>query len=282
MRRRHRAYRLQAALKPARIYPILNHTVCLRVSYDGTAYAGWAVQVDQRTVASTLLEAVRVMSPDVRALRGTSRTDAGVHARDQIVAFMTDANIPSRGWVLGTNTHLPRDIAVNAAAVIEGEFLPRFHVNHKTYTYTVRAGRIRDPLRRDTSWHVPYEVDMALLRAEALTCLGTHDFAAFRSSQDTRKNTIRTISALDMTERDGCIVFRVTGTGFMHNMVRILVGSLLEVGGARRPPGTIKKAMLSGLRADAGMTAPPQGLCLDHTDVRWPEFKHAWWPEPGA
>lgn len=254
-------------------------TVCLRLSYDGTAYAGWAVQVDQVTVASRLAEALRVLAPDVRGIRGTSRTDAGVHARDQVVAFQTDARIPGRGWVLGTNTHLPNDIAVMHARVLPFAFIPRFHVNEKTYSYTVRAGRIRDPLQRDTSWHVPYDVDLRRLRAEAEYLAGTHDFSAFRSSQDRRTNRVRTLSEVSVTECAGGFVLRVTGTGFMHNMVRILVGTLVEVGAGRRPEGTVKRALLSGQREDAGITAPSRGLCLEHTDVRWPEGAEPWWPE---
>lgn len=254
-------------------------TVCLSLSYDGTAYAGWAVQVDRETVASCLLRALRVLAPDVRGLRGTSRTDAGVHARDQVVAFQTDARIPARGWVLGTNTHLPEDIAVVSARVLPLAFVPRFHVVDKTYSYTVRAGRVRDPLRRDVSWHVPYDVDMALLRAEAESMQGTYDFSAFRSSQDKRTNRVRTLSNVSVTESDGCFVLSVTGTGFMHNMVRILVGTLVEVGARRRAPGTVLRAVRSGVRMDAGITAPASGLCLEHTNVRWPEGSDPWWPE---
>lgn len=252
-------------------------TVCLRLSYDGTAYAGWAVQVDRQTIASQVLKALKVLAPDVRGLRGTSRTDAGVHARDQVVAFQTAARIPGRGWVHGTNTHLPDDIAVVAARTLPCIFVPRFHVDDKTYSYTLRIGRIRDPLRRDTSWHIPYPVDIECLRAEATLVQGTHDFSAFRSSQDKRTNRVRTLREVSVTEGDGVVILRVTGTGFMHNMVRILVGTLVEVGAGRRPPGTVLNAIRTGRREDAGITAPARGLCLEHTRVRWPEGGEAWW-----
>lgn len=244
--------------------------VLLTVAYDGAAFAGWAPQPGQRTVAGVLLEAVRTIEPDVREVRGASRTDGGVHAEGQRVAFDTSKSIAPRGWLLALNQRLPEDCAVRRAARVEAGFSPRFRSLRKHYRYSVRFDQARQPLGRGHAWQV-FDARLAddaleLARGEASAALGTHDFGAFRSSRDTRASSTRTLTRFDLAEaRAGSArvwTLDVEGPAFMHNMVRILVGTVVDVARGRRPPGAMARALASRRREDAGQTAPAEGLCL--------------------
>lgn len=239
--------------------------VLLRVGYLGTTFAGWAPQPGQSTVAGVLLEAIRAMRPEVREVRGSSRTDAGVHARGQVVAFECDRVIPSRGWVLGLGTHLPPTVAVRSAGRIEAGFVPRFHALGKRYEYTLIEDVRRDPFWEGRAWRVDDELDVRAMANEARSAIGRHDFAAFRGAADERENTERTITRLDVVrdERDPRLVrVIVEGDGFLYNMVRIIAGTLRDVG-LGRLDGPFARALESHRRTDLGPTAPPHGLVLD-------------------
>jgi tRNA pseudouridine38-40 synthase len=226
----------------------------------------------------------------VREVRGASRTDAGVHARGQLVAFDTDAEIPPRGWVLGTGRHLPREIAVLRAARVAPGFIPRYANEGKRYAYRISASRVRDPFEEGRAWRVHglrLEALLAAVRSEAEAALGTHDFVAFRSRGDERVDTTRTIRAFDAAlESSAPDVARieVEGNAFLYNMVRILVGTVVEVAQGRRAPGAIARALASRDRKDAGITAPAHGLYLERVfspavlGDAWPNGE----PEDGA
>jgi tRNA pseudouridine38-40 synthase len=255
--------------------------VLLTVAYDGRPFHGFAVQPAQRTVAGELLGALRAVDPRVRELRGASRTDAGVHALGQRVAFDPDLVIPPRGWVLAMNRHLPREIAVRRAALVPTGFAPRFASAGKRYRYTMLVDRVRDPFLDGRAWRVEGLTGAALdlARAEAALAVGTHDFAAFRSSQDERENTVRVVAdvAVEVEARDPRLVSVVVdGSAFLHNMVRILVGTIVDVGLGRRAPGAVARALASRDRRDAGTTAPPDGLCLE--EVRLTDPGVGEWP----
>jgi tRNA pseudouridine38-40 synthase len=245
------------------------HAVLLRVAYLGTHFHGWQRQPGQRTVEETLHGALLALDPEVSAPRGTSRTDAGVHARAQYVAFDSTRAIASRGWVLGTNQHLPEDVAIRSAQPVPVGYNPRFANRGKRYEYLVQTEAVRDPFRAPLSWRVGAKLDLAAMIREAAVLVGTHDFAAFRSAADERENTVRTIHALTVERIDGDAVvrFAVEGNGFMHNMVRILVGTLVDIGLGRLPAGRAREALESKDRRLAGMTAPPHGLCLARVDL---------------
>jgi tRNA pseudouridine38-40 synthase len=259
--------------------------VLLTIAYDGRRFAGFARQPGQRTVAGELLGALKALDPKVREVRGSSRTDAGVHARGQRVAFDPEVVIPPRGWALGLGRHLPEDIAVRRAALVPAGFVPRFESVRKRYSYLVICDELRDPFLVGRAWRIPERLDDAALdalREEARPLLGTHDFTAFRSSADEREVATRTIHALE-PERDPkdprAIWIHVEGDAFMHNMVRIIVGTLIDVARGRRPAGAAARALSSGDRSEGGITAPPDGLVLDRIWLK-DEGLEPWPPEP--
>lgn len=251
--------------------------VLLSVAYDGRPFAGFAIQPSQRTVAGELLGALRAIDPAISEIRGASRTDAGVHAKDQRVAFDTSeksSKIPPRGWVFGITRHLPKEIAVRRAAFVPEGYTPRFDSLGKRYRYTLLRDFVRDPFLEGRVWRLdslPQKDAAEVLRAEAQHLLGTHDFRAFRSSADQRENTVRSIQSVDIAESGEDprkIHIDITGTAFMHNMVRIIVGTLVDVLRGRLEKGAIERALRSGQRGDAGITAPADGLCLERTFLK--------------
>ncbi|MEZ4298786.1 MAG: tRNA pseudouridine(38-40) synthase TruA [Polyangiaceae bacterium] len=248
--------------------------VLLSVAYDGRRFAGFARQPHQRTVAGELLGALQSIDPTIRDLRGASRTDAGVHALDQRIAFDPQADIPPRGWALGLARHLPEDIAIRRASLVPEGFVPRFQSLRKRYRYRITFDPLRDPFLEGRTWRIPdplTEATLASMTAEALPLLGTHDFAAFRSAADERDSTVRTLHKL-APERDPAdprtVWLVVEGDAFLHNMVRILTGTLLDVARGRKPEGAAARALTSRDRRDAGITAPPDGLFLDRVWLR--------------
>ncbi len=244
-------------------------SILLTVAYDGRPFSGWARQEGTRTVAGELLGAVQAMDPSVQEIRGASRTDAGVHARGQLAAFSPSRDIPPQGWALGLAAHLPGEIAVRQAARAAGNCDPRGHTVRKRYRYLVLRDVLRDPFWEGRALRFSHRLDIHAIRAEASLLVGTHDFAAFRSSSDERTYTVRTIEEVRVEHLEGdsrVLAIDVTGNAFMHNMVRIIVGSLLDVARGRRQVGTIEKALRGGTRADLGMTAPAHGLYLESID----------------
>jgi tRNA pseudouridine38-40 synthase len=253
--------------------------VLLEVAYDGTAFHGWAEQRALRTVEDTLRGAILAIDPRVGRLRGASRTDAGVHAEGQLVAFDALRDVPLRGWVLGLNKHLPEDVAVRAARVVPVGYSPRFSSLGKRYRYRMLVDSVRDPLWRARAWRLP-ALDAQALRAEAEAALGTHDFASFRSSGDARPTTVRTLTRVEVqNEVDRRIVgVVIEGSAFLHNMVRILVGTMADVGRGRLESGAVARALLVKDRRAAGTTAPAHGLVLERVDVQLPEGPSERWP----
>lgn len=255
--------------------------VLLQVAYDGTLFHGWAAQAGVRTVEETLRGAVLALDPKASGLRGTSRTDAGVHADGQLVAVDVERDIPARGWVLGVNQHLPDDVAVRVAWPVPPGFSPRFAARGKRYRYRVLVDSVRDPRWRARAWRLG-EVDLELLAQEGQAAVGTHDFAAFRSAGDERTVTVRTITRVSVEREAGdggrVVGVVVEGTAFLYNMVRILVGTMTDVARGRLEPGAVARALEARDRRVAGTTAPAHGLTLEHVDVTWPEGVGDPWP----
>jgi tRNA pseudouridine38-40 synthase len=256
------------------------HGILLQVAYDGTAFRGWASQQGQRTVEGALAGAIQKLDPRASTPRGTSRTDAGVHAEGQLAAFDASLEIPARGWVLALNQHLPDDACVRSARTVPPDFNPRFASRGKRYRYRMLLDRIRDPLLRDRAWRIGWSIDRARLEREARLVVGTHDFAAFRSSHDVRHDTVRTMTRCDVEEALGGRVLSVVieGQAFLYNMVRIIVGTLVEVARGHLEEGATLRAIANGTRKDAGITAPAHGLVLEHVDIALPHDTGEPWP----
>ena len=243
--------------------------LALRLSYDGSAYHGWQRQKGLPTVQETLEEALtKLCKAETRAL-GCGRTDAGVHARKYCAGFRTECGVPADRLPLALNALLPPDIAVQAACEVEPGFHPVFSCRKKEYTYYLRTGAIRDPFERDRVWFRPGELELDRLRAGAAQFLGTHDFAAFQASGGTAKTTVRTLDPPALLQEGNLLTLKVSGNAFLYNMVRIIVGTLVEIGLHRLQPDAFALALATGNRLDLGMTAPPHGLEL--TEVRYPE-----------
>ncbi len=246
----------------------------LSLAYDGRRFCGFAPQRSQRTIAGELLGALREMDPGISSVRGGSRTDSGVHARDQRVAFDPSRDFPLSAWTKGAAKQLPEEISIMGARYVDRGFSPRHEALAKTYRYVLSTSRARDPFEVGRSWRVPELADDAALeiaRNEAAAALGTHDFAAFRSARDPRAVTVRTLSRVDVARSGGDgghVHVEVRGDHFLYNMVRILVGTVVDVARGRSRPGAVARALASKDRRDAGITAPPDGLYLWRYELR--------------
>jgi tRNA pseudouridine38-40 synthase len=241
------------------------HGVLLTVAYDGRPFAGFARQPNARTVAGELDGAVRAIDEYATLVRGASRTDAGVHAHGQRVAFDAKRELAARNWVLALNAQLPSEIAVSRAALVEAGFQPRYRATHKLYRYVLFESAVRDPFHDGRAWRVDALDHERMMRA-AGPLVGEHDFAAFRAASDERKDTVRKLFRIEVRRRPGeprVSEILVEGTGFLHRMVRIIVGSLVDVGRGKLDPSVLESALLNRDRTSLGITAPPDGLYLD-------------------
>lgn len=260
--------------------PPFQQGLLLTVAYDGARYSGFAPQENAHTVGEALRGAVLEMDPHASALRVTSRTDAGVHARGQVVCFDTTRGISPRGWLLGLSAFLPIQIAVLRVAQVQVGFNPSRAATRKTYRYRLLRGTLRDPFLEGRSWRVHARLDLERMRQEASLLIGTHDFRAFRGASDFRKNTVRTIEAagfVPCADNERCLVFEITGNRFLYRMVRIIVGTLVDVGRGAKAPGAVPRAIASGNRLDLGVTAPPDGLVLERIELS--ELGENGWPD---
>jgi len=247
--------------------------VRLTAAYDGAGFAGFAAQPGQRTVQGALSDAASAVSGHAVLVRGCSRTDSGVHAEGQVVAFATARELPPERWVAALNSQLADDVAVRDAVSCAPDYEPRFDAVDKTYRYLLHVAEVRDPLLRGRAFHLGRllrggrSLDLDAMRAAAALLEGTHDFRSFRAAADARENTVRTL--LSVTLEPGHAgdpalwAIEVCGTAFMLNMVRILAGTLVEVGRGKLSVDDVAALLRGeGSRADAGMTAPAHGLTL--------------------
>ncbi len=242
----------------------------LVIEYDGTAYVGWQVQPNGISVQEKLNAALLKITKEPVQVHGSGRTDSGVHARAQVGHFDTNARMPASKFAVAMNMMLPQDIRVLFSEEVSDEFHARFSAKEKTYRYTIQRGPFARVLTRNTSLHLYRNLDLSAMRHSAAMCLGEHDFRAFMSTGHDVSNTVRTITQSEWREESEYLHYTVTGNGFLYNMVRILVGTMLEIGTGRMPSDAMEKALLSCDRNDAGPTAPAHGLTLMR--VRYPDF----------
>ena len=244
--------------------------ILLTIAYDGEQFSGLAVQGTIRTVGGELQKAILAMDPNAGRIRVCSRTDKGVHARQQYVVFDTNKDIGMRGWLLGLCGHLPREITVHRAARVDPGFRVSKRAIQKTYRYLILQGTLRDPFLEGRAWRVSERLNHENMRRAAKFLEGTHDFRAFRGSSDSRSNTVRTIHTVTvepLSEQPRVLAITVTGTAFLFNMVRIICGTLVDIVRENRDPSAIRRAIRSGDRLDLGMTAPAAGLYLERIDL---------------
>jgi len=233
------------------------------ISYDGTLFSGYQVQPGKRTVQSEIEAALKKLHKgnDVK-ITASGRTDAGVHAKGQVIHFDSPLIIPEESWVKALHAHLPDDIVIRKAEKAEPGFHARFDAIGKEYRYVVRLSQERDPFTRHYQFHFTYPLNVEWMREAASCLIGTHDFTSFCSAKSEVIDRVRTISEIDLIEEDERLVFRFCGNGFLYNMVRILTGTLLEVGRGLRAPEEMTYILQQKDRKLAGKTAPAHGLYL--------------------
>jgi len=244
--------------------------ILLTVEYDGTAYAGWQRQVNGLAVQQVIEEALSSACGHPVTVTGASRTDAGVHALDQKVHFDTACSIPPEKYPFVLNTMLPPDIRVLEGREVPADFHARFLTSGKTYTYRIWNARHGSALRRNTHWHIPVPLDEEPVRRSLDTLHGKHDFAAFQAAGGTARTTVRTLRSAELDIRGNEWILTVSGDAFLYNMVRIIAGTVAEIGLGRLGPDAFTAAFSSGDRLSLGMTAPAHGLEL--TRVFYPDL----------
>ena len=242
--------------------------VRLVLSYDGTAYAGWQRQQNALAVQQCLEDALCKLTGERTPVTGASRTDAGVHALGQCAHFDTHSRIPADKFPFALNTCLPRDIRVLAGADAAPDFHARFDAKGKRYTYRIHNAPHASALWRSLCAHVPQALNVPLMRESLLCLLGTHDFAAFQAAGGTAKSTVRTLHNISLTQNGNDLTLTVSGNAFLYNMVRIIVGTMLDIGSGRALRSAFVSALQTGDRLKLGITAPACGLELTEVFYR--------------
>lgn len=235
----------------------------LAVQYDGTDYAGWQRQADQLTVQEVLETALgQVLGREMR-VTGASRTDTGVHALGQVVALETEIPIPVDNLVRALNDHLPRAVHVLDGGEVPAAFHPRYSASGKLYSYRVLNRPSGSPFITRYAWHVPGPVlDLERMQAAAARLSGRHDFTAFRSAGSCVKSSVRNLYRFELERHGDLIEASLEADGFLYQMCRNLMGTVVEVGRGEREPEAVTALLESRDRTRVGPPAPPQGLCL--------------------
>lgn len=234
----------------------------LRVEYDGTNYFGWQRQKGQISIQQVLEERLSGLLGEKIIIMGSGRTDTGVHAINQYFTFKTDRDLPWQAYVYGLNNLLPSDIRIKAAEEVPMDFNACFSARKKTYLYKVLNRLAPTALDFYRCWHLPLKLNADDMNRAAEIITGTHDFSSFRAALCSRKNPVRTVYEAYWQKEGDFIVFYITANGFLHNMVRILVGNMVEIGSGRISLGQFSGIIKACDRRKAGKTAPPQGLYL--------------------
>lgn len=231
------------------------------VSYNGSRYCGWQKQKDSLGIQGEIEFACKkIFKEDVDVI-GSGRTDAGVHALGQVANFKVGTTIPASKISEILNNNLPKDISVLLSEEVGPDFHSRYSAHRKIYRYQIYPSRIRSPFLRDVSYQVKYDLDIEKMREEAKALVGEHDFCGFMSSGSSVKTTVREIYNIDVFKEGELVVIEVEGNGFLYNMVRIIAGTLVDIGRGRITM-SMKDIVESKNRKNAGHTAPPQGLFL--------------------
>lgn len=236
--------------------------VMLTVAYDGTDYCGWQVQPNGDTIEGQLNRHLSELLGEEISVIGASRTDSGVHALCNLAVFDTNALMPAEKISYALNQRLPEDIRVQKSEEVAEDFHPRKVASRKTYEYKIYNAKFPNPVMRLYSHFTYVPLDLEKMQEAAKYFVGEHDFAAVATYKPEIESTVRTIYELSLTKEEDLITMRVTGNGFLYNMVRIIAGTLMEVGRGRMEPSDVPAVLASGDREKAGPTAPACGLTL--------------------
>ena len=243
--------------------------VRLVVAYDGTNYHGWQIQNNAISVEEVLQEALRELLREPVELIGASRTDAGVHAQGNVAVFDTDTRIPAEKIAIAVNQRLPEDIVVVKSDEVPLDWHPRYQDNiSKTYEYHIYNAQMPNPLKTRYCTFVSFPLDIGAMREGAKYLIGAHDFVSFCNIRTNTQDTVRTVYDLTIEKKDDEIVLRITGNGFLYNMVRIIAGVLIRVGRGFYTPEKVKEILEAKVHTSEGATALPNGLVLVKIDYK--------------
>ncbi|MGZ4030694.1 MAG: tRNA pseudouridine(38-40) synthase TruA [Tumebacillaceae bacterium] len=234
----------------------------LTIAYDGTDFHGFQRQPELRTVQGTLEETLQVVLKQPVSIIGSGRTDAGVHAKGQVVNFHTASGIPIEKWPIVLNTRLPNDLVVQTAVEVPEDFHARFYAQGKVYRYLIDRSPYPDVFTRHFSYHFPYPICVEPMVEAARHLEGRHDFTSFCAANTPVEDKVRRLHAVTLTEQGHLLTIECRGEGFLYNMVRIIAGTLLDVGRGKIAPDEIPDILKACDRTRAGVTAPPHGLTM--------------------
>lgn len=236
--------------------------VMLRVAYDGTDYCGWQLQPGVPTIESVLNETLSALLAETITVTGASRTDSGVHSLGNVAVFDTNTRIPAEKISYALNQRLPDDIVVQESCEVAADFHPRHCDSRKTYEYRILNREFPLPTERRDSYFCYRKLDVAAMRQAAEYIVGTHDFASFCAAHAQTETTVRTVYECTVEKTGDMISIRITGAGFLYNMVRIIAGTLIEIGYGARQPEDMRAIIEARSRSAAGPTAPAHGLTM--------------------
>ena len=246
----------------------------INIQYDGTEYSGWQIQVREKTIQGLLEKAVLKVTDESSRIIGAGRTDAGVHALDQVALFKTDSHLDRPTLVRALNANLPLDIRIINAEEVDDDFHPRYRAKHKTYSYIISPLQSHSVFLRKYSWSMPYSLNRDAMLQAAGHLIGKQDFSSFRASGCSSKHPVRELMNIEISKSDSIdfmtfqfntpvIKISITANAFLRHMVRNIVGTLFEIGRDRMPPEKMIEILNAKDRRAAGQTAPACGLFLE-------------------
>jgi tRNA pseudouridine38-40 synthase len=244
--------------------------LALGIEYDGTGFSGWQSQLGTRTVQGVLEQAISEVADHPVALVCAGRTDAGVHAVEQVAHFETRSRRPERAWTLGVNSNLPGDVSIIWARTAPPDFHARFAARSRSYRYWIMNSPLRPALLRSRAWWVRRPLDADSMHEAARVLLGSHDFSAFRAAECQAKSALRTVSDISVIRQGQLLCMDITANAFLHHMVRNIVGTLVVVGRGDASPEWVDEVLRGADRRAAGATAAACGLYLRR--VEYPDF----------
>ncbi len=240
--------------------------IMLKISYDGTNYCGWQKQPNAVTIEGVLNQKLSKLLGENIEIIGASRTDSGVHAMGNVAVFDTTTHIPAHKIALVLSRRLPRDIVIQSSKEVPLYFHPREYESIKTYEYQILNTKRAQPIKRLYYYHVHKDLNIESMKEAARYLVGTHDYKSFCLAKTQTQSTVRTIYSIDITKNDDIIKFNIKGNGFLYNMVRCIVGTLIYVGRGRYSPQHVKDILYKKDRNVAGPNAPAHGLILQDTE----------------